>query len=346
MDILGYGTATFAAKYRDRFAMAENRDAGGPSRTGSIMALFFWLLLGVTAPLAQSPDTQAACQIDSELKGSKEPAALAQLGRLKGTVAMAGNNTCSGALVTFKGRSSAAPALVLSAAHCSDRGSLQLPMGGKTLAALDAGEVLADVEYRRPLTLDTGNSETPRTCVQSDRIVYASLTDTDVMLLRLDETYDQIERRTGVRPFVVSDDTSFPERLALRLPSGLWQNDRFCEIEEMVRTVKEHRWLWSDVMRLRRMDPDTCLTPSGVSGSPLIRKDTNEVIGVLGTTNTESGIPCELHNPCEVKADGSVVAPAREQSYVHSVHKLYACLDAARNLDTRTPNCLLPRPRP
>ena len=61
----------------------------------------------------------------------------------------------------------------------------------------------------RPLTLDTGAIVEPRTCVEADEIVYGTMTGADILLLRLTETYDQIERRAGVKPLLVSQDTSF-----------------------------------------------------------------------------------------------------------------------------------------
>ena len=160
--------------------------------------------IGVT-----SAHAQLACDTSSDLKGSKQHAAFVVLEELKGTVAMGVNNVCSGALVTFTGRTSFTPALVLSAAHCSDRGKLQIPISNGSLAKLDAGEVFYHVSYRRPLTLDTGAIDEPRTCVEADEIVYGTMTGADILLLRLTETYDQIERRAGVKPLLVSQDTSF-----------------------------------------------------------------------------------------------------------------------------------------
>jgi Trypsin-like peptidase domain len=266
------------------------------------------------------------------------------LERLKGAVAMYGDNVCSGALVTFTGRRSSAPALVLSAAHCSNRGKAQIQLKKGSLAALDAGEVLYRAEYRRPLTLDTGKSDEPRSCVQAEEIVYGTLTGGDIMLLRLSETYDEIERRTSVKPFVVSQDTSFPAGLALRMPSSFWQNDRACAIDGVAEKVKEFRWSWGPVLRLR-LDVDTCLFPHGASGSPAIRTDTNEVIGVAGTASDGDGGPCELNNPCEVNAGGSTRVAAKDQAYVHFVHQFYSCLDGARDVDLAVPGCTLPRPR-
>lgn len=306
-------------------------------------ALFLSLLFGIGSVLAQAR-AQGACDLDSGFTGTKDPGALAMLDRLKGTVAMGGNNVCSGALVTFKGRSSSAEALVLSAAHCADRGSVRIPMRNGSIAMLDSGEVLYRFGYQRPLTLDTGKSDAPRTCVEADQIVYGTLTGGDMMLLRLTESYDDIERRTGVKPLVVSQDTSFPAGLALRIPSSLWQNDRECQVEATVEELREFRWLWGPVLRLR-LDEDSCNAPHGVSGAPAIQKDTSEVIGVLGTGSDATGVPCELNNPCEVKPDGGGVAAAKDQNYVHFVHQFYSCLDAARNIDLDAPGCRLPKPR-
>src|SRR5262245_38061235 len=75
---------------------------------------------------------QFSCPTDSALKGHKSKAALEVLERLKGTIAMLGKDVCSGALVTFAGRSSSAAALVLSAAHCV-WGTAQIPMKNGSL---------------------------------------------------------------------------------------------------------------------------------------------------------------------------------------------------------------------
>ena len=303
-----------------------------------ILLVLLMLGMSVASSLAE-----LSCPTDSDLTGGKTPAALELLEALKGTVAMSGNNVCSGALVTFASRGRSSPALVLSAAHCSDRGKAQLPLKNGSLAALDDGEVLYRFSYQRPLTLDTGNSETPRTCVEADQIVYATLTGADILVLRLTETYDQIERRSGVKPFVVSKDTSFAPGLPVRMPSSHWQNDRACHVDATVEMLKEYRWTWGPVLRLR-VETNTCGIPHGASGAPLIRKDTNEVIGVAGTAGDGDGTACELNNPCEIHVDGSATPAAKEQPYAHFVHRLYTCLDGAGDIDLGTQGCQLLKP--
>jgi hypothetical protein len=304
------------------------------------------LLLAFLLIVLQSASAlgQLSCNTDSDFKGSKEPAELAVLKSLKGTIALGGKSACSAALVTFAGRSSSTKALVLSAGHCSERGRADVTVGKNSLAMPEWGEVLYRVGFGRALTLETGNPDQPRTCVEAEEIVYGTLTNADILLLQLSETYEQIEQRTGVKPFLVSQESSFAPGLALRMPSARWQNDRACEVDATVEKLKEDRWLWGPVLRIKIAD--SCGTPHGASGAPAIRRDNSEIIGVFGTASDGNGAPCSLNNSCEVARDGSTTASEAGQGYFHFVHSFYGCLDANRNVDLTVPGCPLTRPQP
>jgi hypothetical protein len=193
-----------------------------------------WFVLPLLVLGGASAQAQLSCNTASRFKGSTEPAVLAVLASLKGTVAMGGNGGCSGALVTFHGRSVIEKGLVLSAGHCSERGRIEVPIGKRSLTMPDNGEVLYHVSSRRPLTLETGNSDEPRTCIEAEEIVYGTMSGIDVMLLQVSETYEQIQQRTGVTPFLVSQETSFAPGFAVRIPSARWQNDRACQVDATV----------------------------------------------------------------------------------------------------------------
>jgi hypothetical protein len=297
------------------------------------------LLLAMVA----SAHAQQACLTESEFAGDKSPEVLKVLASLRGTVELPEVGRCSGVLATFAGRSSSSRALVLSAGHCVNRGTVEIRSGKGLLAVLADGEVLHRTSYQRPLTLDTGSSEAPRTCLEADEVVYATMTGGDILLLRLTETYDQIERRTGVKPFVISQDSTFAPGLPVRMPSARWQNDRGCHVEKTIDRLKEHGWMWGPAFRLRV--EDTCGLPHGASGTPIIREDTQEVIGVAGTAADGDKAACELNNPCEVNPDGSTSAATKGQPYGHFVHAFYTCLNGARDLDLTTPGCRLPKPK-
>jgi hypothetical protein len=304
------------------------------------MIAWFILFNLIVGPAFATEDTKptSSCDVATQFT---DPKFQPTLDRLKGTVSMSGKFVCSASLVTLKGRSNSAPALVLSAGHCSDRGSIQIPLRDKTLAAPDAGEVLYRLNDKRPLTLETGNSAAPRTCIETEEIVYGTLTGSDILLLRLTETYDQIEARTGVRPFLISNDVSIRSGTPVRSPSSLFQDDRECAVEQTVEGLKEGRWLWGPVMRLTM----SCDIPHGLSGAPLLRMNSDEVIGVMGTASDGDASPCEFNNPCEMKAGATPEPTQRGQAYAHFVHQFYSCLDADRNVDLDVPGCELPRPK-
>jgi hypothetical protein len=298
------------------------------------------LSLLIAAALAQGSDPPAApCDTSSEFKDTTH----SRLGRLRGTASMREPLRCSGAFVTLAGRSGSARGLILGSGHCVGQGAVKVKRkDGGVMSFPDAGEVLSRVADERWVTLETGRSDEPRACARSDQIVYATMTDADIMILQLTETYEQIEARTGLQPLLVSRDTTFPEGLDVRTPSSLFQLDEACQVEATVQTVREHRWSWTPVMR---MSQGCSLLPHGASGAPLIRLDTNEIIGVFGTASDANAPACELNNPCEVAGDGTTRPGNASQGYAHFVHKLYTCLDPARSIDLSVPDCLLAKPQ-
>jgi hypothetical protein len=302
--------------------------------------LEFLLSLFISTAAAQGSDLPTPpCDTRSDFKGTTH----SRLGRLKGAASMLQPLRCSGAFMTFADRGGSSRGLVLSSGHCAGQGAVKVPRkDGTVMSFPDVGEVLSRAADNRWLTLETGRSEEPRVCVQSDEIVFATLTDTDIMILQLTETYEQIESRTGLKPLVVSRDTVFQEGLDVHVPSPLFQIAEQCQVEATVEKIKEDRWLWTPVIRMGR---ECSLLPHGASGAPVVRLDTVEIIGVFGTASDANGPPCELNNPCEVGSDGRIRPGNQSQGYAHFVHKLYTCLDSGRNIDLSVPGCLLRKPQ-
>src|SRR5689334_7267434 len=95
----------------------------------AMISLIMLFLLGIVPALAADGiEPISSCDTASQFNDPKfQPV----LDRLKGTVSMSGKFVCSAALVTFKDRSSSTQGLVLTAGHCSDRGSIQIPLRDK-----------------------------------------------------------------------------------------------------------------------------------------------------------------------------------------------------------------------
>jgi hypothetical protein len=183
-------------------------------------------------------------------------------------------------------------------------------------------------------------SAEPRTCIASDQLIYATMTETDISIHELTETYEEIERRTGVAPLTIANESEFPNATPVENPSALKQRNWTCEIDGLAPKLKEFRWSWSSVLRLTA----ACEFIAGGSGSPIVLRGTTKVIAIQGTVNFADHAPCEVMNPCEIDAHGAVTPTRKGQSYGHLVHRVYSCLDESSNLDLNAPGCALPKP--
>lgn len=305
-------------------------------RQACAIALGVAALLGSPAGAQEAPaakdDPALKCNLRSRLDGPGDP----RLERLRGTVEL-WRTPCSGAFVTLMGRGASERGLVLTSGHCLGRGQT-LVQGRYAVPA--PGEVLVQVEDDRAFTLNTGNAGAPRACIRADQVAYATLTGLDLAVFRLSETYEEIERRTGTRPLVISADAAVPPEMKVRIPSGLHQIDSSCATDRTVPGLREMLWTWGPTLRLAM----TCDARPGASGSPVVRADSNEVIAVFGTVYDADGRPCELMNPCEIDDKGAVSVAEKGRPYGHFVHALYTCLDGRGNIDVGVAGCGLPRP--
>jgi hypothetical protein len=250
--------------------------------------------------------------------------------RLANTIDLRNITACSGSLVTFEGHTASQKALVLTAGHCIGKGSA----GGYP----GPGEVFKNQKMDGTfLTIRTLGREHQGACIGLNALLYATMTDTDIALYELTETYQDLAQRIGAVPFWVSRDPVAPGT-KLRAPSGHHEDDLACTFSADVGNVKEHVWSWGPMMRLAG-----CTLKPGSSGSPLISETDGRVVGVASTTYEETNEPCSLHNPCEVDTSGQTSVRSKDTPYGHYAHRLAACVSASGQLDLSLATCVLPR---
>ncbi|WNV89575.1 serine protease [Umezawaea sp. Da 62-37] len=236
-----------------------------------------------------------------------------------GTVAL---DNCSGAVVRTAAANPTAPALVMSNGHCA-----------KSMAA---GEVLVDQPSDRTFTLVAPDGRSTLGTLRATRLVYATMTDTDLSLYRLDQNYAQVEAMGG-KALELS-----PRRPAahaeIRVVSGYWKRLYSCGIDGFAHRLREGKWMWLDSIRYT----DLCDTIGGTSGSPIVDASSGKVVGVNNTRN-ESGKRCTKDNPCEVDESGAVVVRPGA-AYGQQTYTAVPCLGADSGLVLSAPGCALPRP--
>jgi V8-like Glu-specific endopeptidase len=233
-------------------------------------------------------------------------------------------SNCSGSLVKFHGQSDEAKAVVMTNGHC-----IQKPGG-----YLNPGEVWVNKPLMREMKIF--KTKTLLHPITSTKILYATMTNTDVAFYELTESYSQILARTGVAPFSLSD-VHPSENTEIEIISGYWERGYSCAIDGFVAKLKEGEWLFTDSIRYTA----GCDTIGGTSGSPIIERGTKNVIAINNTSN-ESGARCTLNNPCEVGSNGEIFAQ-KGLRYGQQTFNVYSCLTQDFKFDLTLEDCALPK---
>ncbi|MER6295558.1 S1 family peptidase [Streptomyces althioticus] len=238
-----------------------------------------------------------------------------------GTVSL---SNCSGSVVRMPDSAASDPALVLTNGHCLESG---FP---------SPGQVLTDRASSRTFGLLNASGAKVAT-LRADRLVYATMTDTDAAIYRLNTTYAQIKSSYGIEPLTLS--SSRPAAgTAISVVSGYWKRIYSCSVDGFVHRLKEGDWTWKDSVRYT----SACDTIGGTSGSPVVDDVTGKVVAVNNTGN-EDGARCTVNNPCEVDENGGVTV-RRGINYAQQTYPFTACFTTGNRLDLSASGCTVPKP--
>jgi hypothetical protein len=240
---------------------------------------------------------------------------------LASTIAL---SNCSASLVRYPTSVSSDRAMMLTNGHCYEGGFLS------------AGQVLQNRASTRAGTL-LSSSGSALGRVRADRVLYATMTGTDVTLYRLNSTYATLTSQYGATALTIS--SSHPvDGSSMAIPSSYWKRIWSCSINGFVDTLREDVWTWHDSVRYST----GCDTIPGTSGSPIVDTTSGQIVGINNTGN-EDGQMCTLDNPCEVAADGTTTV-VKGQSYGQETYWFTTCLTATRTISLTVPGCLLTKP--
>lgn len=232
-------------------------------------------------------------------------------------------SNCSGSLVRLPDSHDSDRALVLTNGHCDEAG---MPAPGVVTVDRPVDRTM------RLLGADGGELGD----LHAKTLVYGTMTDTDVTLYRLDETYRQLYRRLGGVPLTISaSPANVGTNVSIR--SGYFARTWNCSIERVVYSLREADWVWHASMRYDA----GCDTIHGTSGSPIIDDTSGAVVGINNTGN-DDGYSCTLDNPCEIDENG-VVTVLPKRTYGQQTYQLAACVRASE-IRLQRAGCTLPKP--
>ncbi|MFJ4682612.1 trypsin-like serine protease [Streptomyces sp. NPDC088789] len=303
----------------DGSVAASNMDSGGPAlvREGDQ-----WAVAGVVSGPDESGKTlytdvtAHADWINGIISGTDVPPD-DPIPNVEGSVDLSG---CVGSAVRTPASRPQDPALLLTNGHCVQG---QWPAPGTALV-----DQPADREV--PVADRQGY---PRTTARTQRLVYATITGTDIALYRLDKTYAQLGAE-GAKVFRL---TSTPVRAGdpLTVASSGIRYD--CAAEAVVPHLREGGYQLDN--SIRYATSEACTPWHGDSGSALLGPDGSTVVGIHNTHNAD-GQQCTDNNPCEVGPNGEV-SSTKGRTYGQQVHMITACLVKGSSLDLARKGCTL-----
>ena len=234
-------------------------------------------------------------------------------------------SNCSASLVRYAESVSTDNALVLTNGHCYEGGFLQ------------PGQVLVNKASTRSITLLKPDSSRAGT-VRADKILFGTMTKTDMIVYEVNETYASIQSRLNVTPLTLAKQGP-ANGAGMAVVSGYWKRIYTCSVQATIPQLREGDWTWQNSIKYQQPG---CETIGGTSGSPVVSTSTGEVIGINNTGN-EDGERCTVNNPCEVDADGNITVE-QGAAYGQQTWWLYTCLTATRTIDLNKAGCELPKP--
>ncbi|WUJ75347.1 serine protease [Kribbella soli] len=234
-------------------------------------------------------------------------------------------SNCSASLVRYAESVSTDKALVLTNGHCYEGGFLQ------------PGQVLVNKASTRSITLLKPDSSRAGT-VRADKILFGTMTKTDMIVYEVNETYASIKSRLNVTPLTLAKQGP-ADGAGMAVVSGYWKRIYTCSVQATIPQLREGDWTWQNSIKYRQPG---CETIGGTSGSPVVSTTTGEMIGINNTGN-EDGERCTVNNPCEVDANGNVTVE-QGAAYGQQTWWLYTCLTANRTIDLNKSGCQLPKP--
>jgi V8-like Glu-specific endopeptidase len=234
-------------------------------------------------------------------------------------------SNCSASLVRYAESVDTDKALVLTNGHCYEGGFL------------DPGVVLVNKASTRSITLLNPDSSRAGT-VRADKILFGTMTKTDMIVYQVNETYASIKSRLNVMPLTLAKQGP-ADGAGMAVVSGYWKRIYTCSVQATIPQLREGDWSWQQSIKYQQPG---CETIGGTSGSPVVSTSTGEVIGINNTGN-EDGERCTVNNPCEVDENGNVTVE-QGAAYGQQTWWLYTCLTADRTIDLNQSGCELPKP--
>jgi len=250
------------------------------------------------------------------LNGQGQHAAWEAIGRLT----VEGGMECTGALLDTRqpGTPTDAPAYVLTAGHC-------------THPSNQPQRIAYQMDAEGSMTFNYfEDTQDQRKVFRVKRITWSTLRGSDLSIVELDASLQTV-LKAGITPLKLRSEPSPAHQLPILVigaPLAFQGAEGYLRMAACLAqpsaAVVEYMWVWVNEQSNGCHD----IFP-GVSGSPILDRFTNEIIGVIGTSTWGGGRSrCSRNDPCEVENGG--ITKQTNTSYGSKTQGLTKCFSAGR----------------
>jgi V8-like Glu-specific endopeptidase len=249
--------------------------------------------------------------------------------RYNGIGQLRGGTTCTAVFIKVSDAANA-PAYALTNGHC--------------INLLSANEVLLDQPPGARRVVFNYFQDTPdkQHTINLRRIVWAAMKGTDLAVLELDATFQQLVEM-GLQPWELATSDPLPDEAIhiVGVPvTGIPSAQAFLRVAECTSGARvnlvEFSWHFFDMWRNQCAD-----IKGGSSGSPVLSVARNQIIALINTTTADSPPygDCYLGRPCELTPEGPRVIEGT--NYAITLTGVRECFDEAGKFALTRAGCAL-----
>lgn len=228
-------------------------------------------------------------------------------------------NSCSAGVIKLEAMSSSRKAIVATNGHCL---RLNRTMDRES-SYLNPGETLTNIETQAFLerTLIRIHAPSGTVEVAAKRLIFATMTGTDISLFELNDSYDDLKEKYEIKPLIVSPKELAPKE-AVQIQTGYYNRNFNCAFVRKV-NLREGPFHTNGALELTL----ECDIYPGVSGSPIVLRKSKMITGLANTHTSGEGEVCGFNNPCIILGS-QVIEPNAGTSFGVSLVGLNSCYNS------------------
>lgn len=169
--------------------------------------------------------------------------------------------------------------------------------------------------------------------IKLTELTFATMNKTDISLYKIEASVEELEK-LSINIYELSPYDASPGE-PVHITSNYWNVTQDCTVTYTIPMLRENIWTWYSSFALSA----NCRVKGGWSGTPVVSRVSNKIIGVVNTVN-DDGSMCGDNTPCEIYSFDDVKVN-KDITYAQRTQEILTCVDESGLFDLNQPHCKL-----